>query len=80
MTDLNLVSLSDLAEELLNRSDHGVIITMQVGVKDGVSAYYRRSVGNSHMCIGLAHDIATRVLEENDSREVPDPAGEDEPP
>ncbi len=61
MSDLALVSTDDLMDELLNRSDHGVITLMHVQ-SDQQVAIKRKWKGNTHTIVGLAVDLQRCAL------------------
>lgn len=49
-------SLDELIDEVMRRSDIGIISLMDLDEREG-DAIRRQWVGNTHTCIGLAQDM-----------------------
>jgi hypothetical protein len=65
MADLELVPTDDLVEELVNRCDHLALEMMRVNERgEETHLYIRRWAGNSHTCIGLCWDLASKITED----------------
>lgn len=72
MSDLSLVSLNDLLDEVLGRVDHGVVALMQVGEHTpNTITRIRRWKGNANTCAGLGLDVAHSALEGLRAEEQP---------
>ena len=60
---LELVSTAELADEILSRADHAMIIYMRESEKPDTNTYHRKFKGNAHTCIGLAVDMQSFILD-----------------
>ncbi|MFW9874471.1 MAG: hypothetical protein ACFFG0_15300 [Candidatus Thorarchaeota archaeon] len=61
MCDLEFIPTVDLIEELLKRTDHGIISLLKI--KDNETTQVaRRWIGNSHTCSGLCSDLSRSIL------------------
>ena len=66
--DLSLITTDALSDELLSRSDHGLIVLLTERTED-THFIVRKWTGNSFTIAGLASDISTIVLDEYHERE-----------
>ncbi len=66
---LSYVSNDELLQELASRFDHMIFIGLiRWDEKKSTEKLIRRWKGNTHTCIGLAHDIQHRMMMDFEER------------
>jgi len=63
-TELSLIPLDALIQEIMGRCDHAVIMLVQRGTPVPTSAsVYRTYKGDGYTCVGLGFEASTLALE-----------------
>lgn len=62
MTDLSLVPLDDLCNEILKRCDSGLIVTRKIRAQQIGFETRRQWKGDVHVVLGLAADISGQLV------------------
>lgn len=55
-------STEELADELLTRFDHAIIVGKRIRSKNGTFTTFRKAIGDAHTCAGIAMDIQVSLI------------------